>query len=131
MAALNLSAIMDGIGAQVTASGLVDYVYSYPVAGVNVPCVLVDYPSRIDISTTFQRGGDHVSIPVLCLVAKDLSEESRDALSDMIAGSADLVAAIEGAYAYGDISVTDAEVTTVVVGGLDYLGLKLTVDVVT
>jgi hypothetical protein len=131
MGAVDLTAIMDGIGAQVTAWGGVPYVYAYPVAVVNVPCVLVDYPTHIDISTTFQRGGDHVSLPVLFLVAKDLSKEGRDALSDVIAGGSDLVAAIEGSYAYGDITVTDAEVTTVVVGGLDHLGLKLTVDVVT
>jgi len=131
MAAVNLEAVMDGIGAQLTAWGGVPYVYSYPVAGVNVPCVLVDYPSHIDLGTTFTRGGDHLSIPVLFLVGQNWTKESRDALSDVLLGGADIVAAIEGAYAYGDITVTDAEVTTIVVGGLDHLGLKLTVDVVT
>jgi len=131
MGAVDLAAVMDGIGTQVTAWGGVPYVYSYPGAAVNVPCCLVDYPSHIDIATTMQRGGDHVSLPVLFLVGQTWSKESRDALSAIIAGGADIVAAIEGSYAYGDIAVTDAEVTTVVVGGLDHLGLKLTVDVET
>jgi len=92
---------------------------------------IVDYPTDIDIGSTMQRGSDHLSLPVLVLVAQTFSRESRDALSDVIAGSADLVAAIEGAHAWGDAAVTDAKVTAVVVGGIEYLGLKLTVDVQT
>ena len=131
MAAIDLSAIMDGIAAQITASGLARNVYSWPVSTVVEPCALVDYPTKIDLSSTFGRGTDHVSIPVLFLVSQTFSKESRDALSAVIDGSADLVAAIEGVYAYGDVAVTDADVTAVVVGGIEYLGLKLTVDVQT
>ena len=131
MAALDLSAIMDGIGASITASGLARNVYTYPVATVVEPCALVDYPTKMEIGSTFGRGSDHVSLPVLFLVGQTFFVESRDALSAVIAGSADLVAAIEGSHAYGSVAVTDADVTTVVVGGIEYLGLKLTVDVQT
>jgi hypothetical protein len=131
MAAVNLAAVMDGIGVCLTNWGGSPYVYSYPVAGVNTPCALVDYPDHIDLSVTFGRGGDRVTLPVLFLVGQLWSKDSRDALSDVIAGGADLVAAIDGAHAWGDAEVTDAVVTTAVVGVLEYLALKLTVDVVT
>jgi len=129
--AIDLAAIMDGIAAQIAASGLARNVYSYPVSTVVEPCALVDYPTRIDLSATMQRGTDHVVLPVLFLVSQTFSRESRDALSAVIDGAPDLVSAIEGSYAYGDVAVTDADVTAVVVGGIEYLGLKLTVDVVT
>ena len=131
MGAIDLAAIMDGIAAQIAASGLARNVYSYPVSTVVEPCALVDYPTRIDLSATMQRGTDHVVLPVLFLVSQTFSRESRDALSAVIDGAPDLVSAIEGSYAYGDVAVTDADVTAVVVGGIEYLGLKLTVDVVT
>jgi hypothetical protein len=131
VAALDLAAVMDGIGTAVTASGLARNVYSYPVNAVVTPCVLVDYPTAIDLSSTMQRGTDHVSLPVLYLVDKNYTRESRDALSAVIAGGTDLVAAIEGAHAWGDAAVTDAAVTSVMVGEIAYLGLKLTVDVQT
>lgn len=131
MAAANLSAIMDGIGADITTWGGVPYVYTYPVAAVNVPCCLVDYPTTLDLAAVMQRGGDHVVLPVLFLVGQLWDQGSRDALSAVIAGGSDLVAAIEGSRAYGDVAVTAADITNVVVGGLDHLGLKLTVDVVT
>jgi hypothetical protein len=131
MGALDLSAIMDGLGAAITASGLARNVYSWPTSTVVEPCALVDYPSRIDLSATMGRGSDHVTLPVLFLVGQTFSRESRDALSDVIAGGADIVAAIEGAHAWGDVAVSETAVTAVVVGGIEYLGLKLTVDVVT
>jgi len=131
MGALVLKDVMDGIGTAITASGLARNVYSWPTGTIVEPCALVDYPTNIDIGATFQRGSDHLSLPVLFLVGQTFSRESRDALSDVIAGGSDLVAAIDGAHAWGDASVTDATVTAVVVGGIEYLGLKLIVDVVT
>jgi len=131
MGALVLGDVMRGIGAAITASGQARNVYSWPVGAVVPPCALVDWPTNIDIGTTFSRGADHLSLPVLFVIDMAFGEEQLDALSDVIDGSADLVAAIEGRHAWGDASVTDATVTTVVVGGSEYLGLKLTVDVVT
>lgn len=131
MSAADLAAVMDGIGAQIEAWGGVRNVYSYPVDTVVEPCALIDYPTRVDISATMQRGGDHLELPVLILVGQRYTKDSRDALSAVIAGGADIVAAIEGNYAYGDVAVRDATVTVVTVGQTDYLGLKLTVDVVT
>jgi hypothetical protein len=128
---MNLTAIMDGLGAQITAWGGVPNVYTYPVGAVTVPCAIVDYPSHIDLAVTMQRGGDHVVLPVLFLVGESWTKDSRDALSAVIAGGSDLADAIEGAFSYGDIDTIDAEVTTVTVSGIAYLALKITVDVAT
>lgn len=131
MGAVDLTAVMDGIGAQLTAWGGVRNVYPYPVPAVVTPCALVDFPTRIELSTTFGRGSDTVELPVLLLVDRSYTPEARDALSALIDGAPDAVAAIEGAHAWGSARVVDAEVVPVAVGAITYLGLKLSVEVMT
>jgi hypothetical protein len=130
MSAADLSAIMDGLAARGIAYGIPN-AYGYPVESVTVPCLLVDFPDTIELSETFQRGGDHVVLSVWHLVGQSFTKDSRDALSLAIQGGADLVDAIEGAYSWGDVDVVKAEVSTVTIASSTYLGIKLTVDVVT
>lgn len=130
MSEFDLSATMDGIAAAVAASGLVPNSYAYPVESVSVPCVLVDYPSTIEIGITFQRGGDHVVIPVFYLVGLTGTKDARDALSAAMHGATDLVAVIESATP-GNYDTTAAEIAQVKIGDATYLGLKFTLDIVT
>ena len=131
MAASSLAAVMDGIGAALTAWGGVRNVYTYPGEAIVDPCALVDFPTRIVIGTTFGRGSDTLTIPVLLLAGQSYMRETRDALSALISGGADAIAAIEGPHAWGSAHVEDVDVTPVVVGGITYLALKITVEVST
>lgn len=130
MSAFNLTTCMDGIAAALVASGLVPNVYAYPVESVSVPCAVVDYPSEIEVGVTFQRGADHVVLPVFYLVGVTATKDARDKLSLALDGGAkDLVGVIEGASGAGDLDVILAEIAQVTVAGTTYLGLKFTVDI--
>lgn len=132
MTAANLSDVMDGIAASAATSPLLRLAYAWPVPGVVTPCALVDYPSHVAIGATMQRGSDHLSLPLWLLVGQEYDRSSRDSLSALIAGGAgDVAAAVSGSHAWGDADVTDADVGTLTVGDITYLGLKLTVDVLT
>lgn len=132
MSALDLTAAMDGIAACVVAWGGVPNAYPWPVESITVPCGVVGYPSgEIDIAITFGRGGDRATLPLWIVVGKTATKDARDALSDVIAGGSDLVAAIVGAHTWGDADVTGASVATFTSSSIEYLALKLDVDVVT
>ena len=131
MAAASLSAVMDGLAALVLATGLVREAHGYPPGAVAVPSCLVDFPTEIELATTFGRGGDTLHLPVLLLAAQTLNKAGRDALSAFVAGGADVYAAIEGPHAWGTAHVAGASTTTVVFSGITYLALKLDVEVAT
>jgi hypothetical protein len=138
MGALNLAGIMDGLAAAVLATGLVREAHGWPPGAVALPACLVDFPTRIELATTFGRGSDTLELPVLLLAAQTLSEAGRNALSVLVDGGPDVYAAIEGPHPWGTAHVTGASVTTVVLGQgiagttpITYLALKLDVEVAT
>ena len=128
MGEFDLAATMDGLAAR--AATVVETVYPWPVEAVTVPCVLVDYPTGIDIAITDQRG-DHVVVPVYFLVGQTGTKDARDALSAALTGAGDLVDAMSGIYSYGDVDVGSASIARIEIGGVTYLGLKFIVDVLT
>jgi hypothetical protein len=131
VSALDLAATMDGIAAQVVAWGGVPNAYAYPVDSITVPCVVVGYPTTLEIAVTFGRGGDHAVFPVWVVTGRTSTKDARDALSVALEGGSDLVAAIEGTYSYGDVDVTEATIATFTSAGVEYISLELTVDVTT
>jgi hypothetical protein len=131
MAASDLAAVMDGLAAAVLGTGLVREAYGYPPGSLAVPACLVDFPSRIELGSTFGRGGDTLELPVLLLASQTFNQASRDALAAYIDGGSDVVGALEGPHPWGTAHVAAAEATTVVFAGITYLALKLTVEVAT
>lgn len=138
MAASNLASIMDGLAAAVLGTGMVREAHGWPPGSVAVPSCLVDFPTEIELASTFGRGGDTVRLPVLCLAAQSFNQAGRDALSAFIAGASDVYDAIEGPHAWGIAHVAGASVTTVVLGSgmagatpITYLALKIDVEVAT
>ena len=138
MGALNLAQIMDGLAAAVLTTGLVREAHGWPPGAVAVPACLVDFPTRIELATTFGRGSDTLELPVLLLATQTLGEAGRDALSAFVDGGPDVYAAIEGPHPWGTAHVLGASVTTVVLGSgiagvtsITYLALKLDVEVAT
>lgn len=132
MSAINLTTAMDGLGTAAATWTTTGWnVYTWPVDAVTVPCVLVDFPSSIDLMTTMQRGGDHVLFPIYVLVGLTTGKDARDALSAAISGSSDLVAALEATTGFGDVDIASAEIAQVAVAGVTYIGLKLIADVLT
>lgn len=72
------------------------------------------------------------SIPVFFLVGKNLTEQARDAVSDVIEGGAGIKALLENRPMTGtDNFVPDCKVETITVAGIDYLSVTFTVDVIT
>lgn len=132
MAAVNLTAVMDGIAAQVLATGQVRESYAWPPDTVVVPSCLVDLPDRIEIGTTFGRGSDTLELPVFLLIDQRFTKDSRDTLSAFIDGGLeDVCAAIEGPHDWGTAHVMEVEPTTTSVAGTVYIALKLNLEVST
>jgi hypothetical protein len=138
VAALDLSAVMDGLAAAVLSTGLVREAHGWPPGAVALPACLVDFPTRIELASTFGRGGDTLELPVLLLAAQTLSGAGRDALSALVGGGPDVYAAVEGPHAWGTAHVLGASVVPVVLGNgiagatpITYLALKLDVEVAT
>lgn len=127
MSAIDISDVMDGLAS--SCASLMTSTYAWPVDAISVPCALVDFPSSVELGVTFGRGGDHAVFPVWLVVGRTAGKDGRDALSALIAGGSDIYAAIEGAHAWGDADVTSADVGKLTVGAIEYLGLRLTVDV--
>ena len=131
MGAVDLTATMDGIGDLVEAAALVPNVYRWPAESVTVPCAVVGYPTAIDLDATFQRGTDRVALPLWLVVGRTTTKDARDALSVLLGAAPSVKATLDGAQSFGDLRVTDAEVSEIVIGGVSYLGLRFTVDVLT
>lgn len=124
----NLTAVMDGLAAR--AVTLIPNTYAYPVDNVTVPCAIVGYPTRIEFDLTMDRGGDEMTLPLWVLVGKSMTAAARDALSTLLGDTSSIKSAVDGAYAWGDARIVDAEVTEVTVAAVPYLAVKFTVDVI-
>lgn len=124
-----MAATMDGLGT--LAAGLAPNVYPWPVESVNVPCVLIDYPSTIEFDTVFARGGDRVEHPVWFITGTTSNKSARDAMSAILADTSSVKSALDGSHSFGDVRVTGADVSKVTIGGIDYIGVKFTAEVYT
>ena len=72
------------------------------------------------------------SVPVFFLIGKSLTEQVSDALSDAMVGGHGIKAALEADPMVGtDNAVLTAKGETITVGGVEYLSLTFTVDVIT
>jgi hypothetical protein len=123
----NLSAVMDGLAASL--SGLVVNRYAWPVESITVPCVVVGYPSRLDFDMVFARGADTWLVPLWYVVGKTGTKDARDALSDILSEAGSVKALLDGAHTFGDVRVTNVEVTEVTIAAVVYLAAKFDCEV--
>jgi hypothetical protein len=128
MTAIDVAATMDGLAALM--AGVEPNVYAWPVESVTVPCVVVGYPSDIELGITFGRGADAATFPVWVVVGRTGTKDARDALSSAITGSSDVHDALTGAHAFGDVDVQSVSVESITIAAVEYVGLKYVVEVV-
>ena len=118
-----MSTVMDGLAGLVTT---VSNVYAWPVEGVTVPCVLVDYPTQ-DLDFVFTGAADSWEVPVLYVVGLSGTKDARDDLSAMVPV---LRSELNGVHAFGSVRVTKTEILPVTVGAVTYLGAKFMCEVI-
>jgi hypothetical protein len=118
--------VMDGLAGLLT---LVPTRYAWPVESITVPCAVVGYPSRIDFDLTMNRGADTWVVPVWYVVGKTGTEDARNALSDILNEAGSVKALLDGAHTFGDVRVTGAEISELVVTGVSYVAAKFDCEV--
>ncbi len=121
---------MDGLAALVTSAALTPNVYPYPIESIAVPCTVIGYPERIDFDNTFGRGSDRADVPLWVIVGKTGTADARDALSTLIADASSVKSALDGQHAFGAVRVTDASIQEIAVGGVTYMAVKFSCDVI-
>ena len=126
----NLTAVMDGLAALATTAAIAPQVYAYPVESATVPCIVVGYPTDIELDVTFQRGGDAVRLPVWYLAGKSNTADTRDRLSTILADASSVKSAFDGAQSFGDVRVTDVGIEEITVAAIAYIAAKFTVEVI-
>lgn len=119
---LNLALTMDEL-AEALLSENVPNVYAWPAESVSVPCAVVGYPTSLNFDGVMGRGADTVEFPVYILVGKANSKAARDRLSGLID------AAKVALDSNPNWRATRADLQTVTVGSVEYLGAVLTVEV--
>lgn len=131
--ALDLGAIMDAIGSRLaTISGL--RVADYPSDQANPPQAIVSLPTSIEYDAVMGRGADRAVIPVMVLVGRVSDRVARDLMCQYLSGTGSLSikTALEPdlAGAAQTVRVTVALPPDIVtVGGVEYLGTSLEVEV--
>lgn len=132
--ALNLSAVMVDLAAAVQtvlASGRT--AFDHPVEAVVPGDAIVAYPQDpIQISTTFRRGQDRVTVPVFVICGLPQDASTRTAISAWIDNSGSVITAIEGyAGTWSSVSVVTVQIEQFIpTGGAPLVALRFDVDVI-
>jgi PKD repeat protein len=127
--ASQMSLVMDGLAALITAGAFVDNVYAFPSPTVSVPCAVVGYPSEIVFDSTFQgtlgyQPHNRYVNPVWFLVAQGDSLTARDALSNILTGTNSVKSVLDGLHAFGTTRCTDGFVGQVPIADVIYVGAR-------
>jgi hypothetical protein len=91
-----LADVMDEVAARLdTIDGL--RCHAYPADNVAPPAAVVTYPDSIDFDSTYARGMDRLTLPVVVLIGRVSDRASRDRISDYVdgTGAASLKAVLE------------------------------------
>jgi hypothetical protein len=114
MAQLDLATTMDAIAAALVSGGVVTRAYGWPNAIVGKDQAVVGYPDPVDFDVTFGRGLEHAVIPVHVICGFIGEERTRDKVSALISGVADVKDALDGNLGgvVSSLRVMDARVET-------------------
>jgi hypothetical protein len=122
-----MAAAMDGMATAMAS--LAGNVYAWPAESVTVPCIVVGYPTEIELDMTMARGGDRYVFPVWFVVGQTNNKDARDALSAILEDTSSVKSALDGAQTWGDCRVTSAEVAQLVIGAVTYLAAKFDAEI--
>jgi hypothetical protein len=137
MARMVLVDIMDAIAEQCDlvfngdSDGIVIRVYNYPDQNVQVPCIVVGYPSNIDFDLSFRDGSDRLKVPVWVMVGKAHDRSARERLSVLLTGVKSIKAGLDGDLggAVQSCRVEDCTVEPVTVNNVEYLSAQFVLDI--
>lgn len=129
---MNLGEVMDEIGDQLdTIAGL--RVYRYPPDSVQPPAAVVTYPESYEFDSTYNRGMDRLTLPVILMVGKVSDRKSRDRLGAYLNGSgaSSVKQVLEaGSYtAFDTARVQAAEFDIVSMAGVEHVAATVTIDI--
>lgn len=139
--ALDINLVMDALGEalKVIDGGYPGYtagypgtplrVYDYPADQVSVPAAIVALPEVVQYDETYARGSDHAIFPIHVLVSKVSDRASRDAVTAyMVFVKQAIDGNLDGVVA--DAQVTEAKPMMLLLGGVEYLSITFTVEVI-
>jgi len=129
---MDLAAVMDAIGDRLDMiDGL--RVHKYPVGSVSPPAAVLSYPDDYEYDSTYARGMDRMTLPVVLVVGKASERTARDRLAAYVNGSgtSSVKAVLEsGAYtAFDVVVVKSAEFDVVRIADVDYLAAVFDLDI--
>jgi hypothetical protein len=108
--------------------------FGYPPDSITPPAAIVTYPEEITFDSTYGRGADTVTLPVIVAVGKVHDRATRNLVDAYLAGSgaASIKAVIEaGTYtAFDSVRVIRAEFDIVTIGSGDYLAAVFDLDII-
>jgi hypothetical protein len=127
---MTLAKNMDAVAELIKVAEIVPRSYPYPVESINPPCAVVGYPDVYDYDLTARRGSDRMSLPVWLILGRVVERATRDAVSSLLAEGT-VKAALDGDLdgTCQSCRVQGLTLETVSVAGLDYLALRLTLDI--
>jgi hypothetical protein len=130
MAQMNLSAVMDAIASALAP--LTPRVYAWPTDTVNVPCIVVGYPTDFGFDTTMTRGADSATFPVYYMAGSVNDRNTRDELSTIIAGADSVKEALDGDLdgTVNSAYVSAVSITQVPVNNVAYMAAQFDVEII-
>lgn len=107
--------------------------HAHPMGSVTPPAAIVSYPEVIDYDQTYQRGEDHLTLPLVVVVGRPYDRGTRDALAPYVNGSgpSSVKAVLEAGdfTAFATVEVQRCEFDVLSIGGVDYMAALFTLDI--
>jgi hypothetical protein len=130
---MNVSTVMDELGAVLDAmDGL--RVFPYNADRVTPPAAIVGWPDPLEYDTTFARGCDRMTLPLIVVVGRYDARNTRIRLAKYLdgAGADSVKQVLEGAShtSFHTLRVTEARSDSYQIGGVEYLGAEFSLDIV-
>lgn len=130
---MNLADVMSQIASRLdTIDGL--RVFAYPPDSLQPPAAVVSYPESISFDSTYARGMDRMTLPVVAVVGRVPDRNTATAIAAYAngSGSSSFKYVLEtGAYsAFHTVTVTSVEFDVVTIAGTDYMAALFDLDIV-
>jgi len=134
---MNLAAVMQEIADQLdTITGL--RVHAFPPDKITPPAAITTYPESLDYDSTYGRGSDRLTLPVILVVGKVSARASRADIARFADGSgtASVKTVLEsgpggsGYTTFDSVRVMRAVFDVVTIAGVEYLAATFTLDII-
>lgn len=129
---MDLAAVMQEIADQIDTIPELR-TFGYPADSIQPPAAVVSYPEGITFDSTYARGMDEITLPVIVLVGRVSDRASRDQISAYANGSGakSIKQVVEsGTYtAFDTVRVVNAVFDIVSIASVDHLAATFSLDI--